>query len=190
MLIAFKFVGATVLAGALAASGVITTDQLTDRSDKEDSAAATVVAQPPATADDATTTTTTEPPTTTTTEAPTTTTTAPPIIALPPPVQPTAIPVAGAGTVVIVLQGPVIVVREVKAVPGWIASIEQRSGDIVVVFRKGDRSFRFCAGLKDRRMTSAIRDVRFGDDHRDGFDGRRWDGWNGWNGWDGRRDRH
>jgi hypothetical protein len=185
MLIAFKFVGATVLAGALAASGVITTDQLTERSDKEDSVAATVVAQPPAAADDGTTTTTTEPPTTTTT--------APPTIALPPPVQPTAIPVAGAGTVVIVLQGPVIVVREVKAVPGWIASIEQRSGDIVVLFRKGDRSFRFFAGLKDRRLNSAIREVRFGDDHRDGFDGRRWDGWNGWDGHrdsDGRRDRH
>src|SRR5207302_8748888 len=77
--------------------------------------------------------------TTTTTEAPTTTSTSPPppattpttpaTITLPPPVQPTVIPVAGAGTVVIVLQGPIVVVRDVKVVPGWVATVERRSGD-------------------------------------------------------------
>jgi hypothetical protein len=118
--------------------------------------------------------TTTEPPTTTTTtEPPTTTTTTPPpptVVTLPPPVQPTVIPVAGAGTVVIVLQGPVVIVREVKALPGWIASVERRAGDVDVLFRNGDRSFRFFASMADRRMTSAIREVRADGDHPVGFD--------------------
>ena len=39
------------------------------------------------------------------------------------------VPVAGAGSVVIVLQGPVIVVQKVKVVPGWIADVERSSGD-------------------------------------------------------------
>ena len=125
-----------------------------------------------------TTTTTTEPPTTTTTtEPPTTTATPPPpptVVTLPPPVQPTVIPVAGAGTVVIVLQGPVVIVREVNALPGWIASVERRSGDVDVLFRNGDRSFRFFASMADRRMTSAIREVRAdsGDHHGGGHRGK------------------
>jgi len=128
------------------------------------------------------TTTTTEAPTTTTTTEPTTTTTPPPpppptttppppptVVTLPPPVQPTVIPVAGAGTVVIVVQGPVVIVRQVNALPGWIASVERRSGDVDVLFRNGDRSFRFFASMADRRMTSAIREVRADGDHPIGF---------------------
>jgi len=118
------------------------------------------------------TTTTTEAPTTTTTAPTTTTTDAPPPpapapepVTLPPPVQPTVIPVAGAGTVVIVVEGPVVVVRDVKALPGWIASVERRSGDVDVVFRQGDRSFRFFASLADHHLTSAVREVRADRDH-------------------------
>src|SRR2546423_8349733 len=113
MLIALKALGATCLAGALAASGALTTEHL-GHGPREGTATATLVSDP--------TTTTTEPPTTTTTttEAPTTTTTPPstapppPVVTLAPPVQPTVIPVAGAGTVVLVLQGPVVVVPEVR----------------------------------------------------------------------------
>jgi hypothetical protein len=256
MLIAFKALGATCLAGALAASGVLTTD-LTGQPDK-DPAPAEIVSDPHATlealaigeqkevaADEAgtvtvartdsglevaavapaegwttstktlagdwilisfaspgrkvdlsldmladnlrirtaafdveveePTTTTTEPPsTTTTTEPPTTTTTSPPptTTTSPPPVQPTVVPVAGAGTVVIVLQGPIVIVKEVKVVPGWVASVERRSGDIDVLFRKGDRSFRFNAVMSGKRLNSAIRESRFDDRHddRDGHD--------------------
>lgn len=173
MLIAFKALGATCLAGALAASGALTTDHLTAGHDKGSAATATVLAPPSAVEAEADTTST-EPSTTTTTEAPTTTTTAPPpTITLPPPVQPTVIPVAGAGTVVIVVQGPVVVVREVKVVPGWVAFVERRSGDIDVVFRRGDRSFRFFASMADKRLTSAIREVRADGDHTIGFDDHR-----------------
>lgn len=184
MLIAAKVLGATCLAGALAASGVITTEHLSTHPEGT-SSTATAAAQPPAVGADADVTTDTEPSTTTTTEAPTTTTTqAPPtIVTLPPPVQPTVIPVAGAGTVVIVLQGPIVVVREVKVVPGWVASVERRAGAVDVLFRRGDRTFRFFASMIDRRLSSAIREVRpdgdhpvtFDDqgDHRDGD--RRWD---------------
>jgi hypothetical protein len=112
------------------------------------------------------TTTTTEAPTTTTTEPPTTTTTAPAPVTSPPPVEPTVIPVAGAGSVVIVLQGPVVVIQQVKVVPGWLASVERDSGDVRVVFRKGDRSFRFRASMIDQRLRSDIRDIRFGDADR------------------------
>jgi hypothetical protein len=133
-----------------------------------------------------TTTTTTALPTTSTTEPPTPTTTTPPttapppqVVTLPPPVQPTVIPVAGAGTVVIVVQGPVVVIRDVKVVPGWVASVERRSGDVDVLFRNGDRSFRFFASMADQRLTSAIREVRADgdhavtpDDHRDSRDSR------------------
>jgi hypothetical protein len=119
-------------------------------------------------------TTTTEPPTTTTTEAPAPAAPPPPPpAATPAPSQPTAIPVAGAGTVVLVVQGPVIVVREVMVVPGWDALVERRSGDINVVFRRGDRSFRFLAAFKDRRLTSDIREVRADGDRRISFDGDR-----------------
>jgi len=90
------------------------------------------------------------------------------------------IPVAGAGTVVIVLQGPVVIVREVNALPGWIASVERRSGDVDVLFRNGDRSFRFFASMADKRLTSGIREVRADGDHavgtddqHDGLDGDR-----------------
>jgi hypothetical protein len=61
-------------------------------------------------------------------------------------------------------------VREVKVVPGWVASVERRSGDINVLFGKGGRSFRFLAAFKDRRLTSDIREVRADGDHRIGFD--------------------
>jgi hypothetical protein len=228
MLIAFKALGATCLAGALAASGLFTTDHFAGHAPTDGSAGATLVTDPHATfqalavgqetqvsADEAGSvtvkrtaaglevaavapaanwtaatktlapdwllitfeTTTTEPPTTTTTEAPTTTTTAPPpkIVTLPPPVQPTVIPVAGAGTVVIVLQGPIVVIRDVKAVPGWVASIERRSGDVDVLFRRGDRSFRFVASMADQHLTSAIREVRADGDHPVGFDDHRGD---------------
>jgi hypothetical protein len=275
MLIAFKALGATCLAGALAASGVLTTDHSAGQGPREGSATSTLQTDPHATfealavgeekevpADEAgsvtvkrtaagldvaavapaagwtaltktlapdwvlvtfesagrkvdlsldiagdnlrirtaafdvdlPTTTTTEPPTTTTTEAPTTTTTppttAPPptVVTLPPPVQPTVIPVAGAGTVVIVLQGPIVVVREIKVVPGWVASVERRSGDIDVLFRRGDRSFRFFASMADRRLTSAIREVRADGDHRVGFDDHH-DGGDDREG-DGHRGRH
>jgi hypothetical protein len=266
MLIAFKALGATCLAGALAASGVLTSD-VAGHSQTEGPTTTTLVSDPHATfetlavgeqkevsADEAgsatvtrtdaglevaavapaagwtaatktlapdwllitfagpsrqidlsldiagdnlrirkaafdvavTTTTTTEPPTTTTTEPPTTTTTTEPptttttpplpptVVTLPPPVQPTVIPVAGAGTVVIVLQGPVAIVRQVNALPGWIASVERRSGDVDVLFRNGDRSFRFFASMADRRMTSAIREVRAdgGDHHGGGHRGK------------------
>ena len=170
MFIAFKALGATCLAGALAASGVVT-DHLVGSGDKDGAARATVpleVAIP--------TTTTTEPPTTTTTttttEPPTTTTTEAAAVAAPVTLQPTVVPVAGAGSVVIVLQGPVIVVQKVKVVPGWIADVERSSGDINVVFRNGGRSFRFLASFKDRRLLSDIREIRSDGDHRIGFD---WD---------------
>ncbi|HYH49016.1 MAG TPA: hypothetical protein VEG38_05655 [Acidimicrobiia bacterium] len=266
MILAFKALGATCLAGALTASGVVTSDHFTGERSKAAGASATVTADPHAileslavgeetqvsaadagtvsvkrtasglevvavtpadgwTAEtrtlaadwivvqfetpgrkvdvsldivgehlrirraafevDIPTTTTTEPTTTTTTEPPTTTTTTapPPPVTLPPPVQPTVIPVAGAGSVVIVLQGPVIVVQQVKVVPGWVASVGRRSGDIDVVFRKGDHSFRFFAGFKDRRLWGDIRELRADGEHRLGFDGR--DGREG----DGRGDR-
>jgi hypothetical protein len=260
MLIAFKALGATCLAGALAASGVLTTDHFAGHGPAAGPAGATLVTDPhatfqalavgqetqvpadeagsvtvkrtaaglevaavapaagwtsatktlapdwllitfgsqgrtlelslditgdnlrvrraafnvdvPTTASTEPTTITTERPTTTTTEAPTTTTTAPPpkVVTMPPPVQPTVIPVAGAGTVVIVLQGPIVVIRDVNVVPGWIASIERRSGDVDVLFRKGDRSFRFFASMADQRLTSAIREVRADGDHPVGFD--------------------
>jgi hypothetical protein len=268
MLIAFKTLGATVLAGALAASGVITTDHLAAHdkappttapvsdphatfqalavggeaqvsagdagsvtvkrtaSGLEVAAVAPAVGWTSATrtiapdwilvtfespgqkvdlsldlfndslrvrraafAVDRPTTTTTENPTTSTTEHPTTTTTgAPAPITLPPPVQPTVIPVAGAGTVVIVLQGPIVVVQNVKVLPGWVASVERRSGDVDVLFRRGDRSFRFFASMVNRSLTSAIREVRADGDHpvtaddNDGGSGH-WDGR-----WDGHRD--
>jgi len=251
----FKALGATCMAGALAASGVITSDHLATHRPNDDRAAATLAADPHASfealavgeekqvpADDAgsatvkrtstrlevsamspaagwTASTKTLAPdwvlisfespgrkvdlsldivggnlrirtaafdvevsTTTTTEAPTTTSTSPPppattpttpaTITLPPPVQPTVIPVAGAGTVVIVLQGPIVVVRDVKVVPGWVATVERRSGDIDVLFRRGDRSFRFFASMADRSLTSGIREVRADGDHRVGFDAR------------------
>src|SRR5256714_2929178 len=126
MLIALKALGATCLAGALAASGALTTEHL-GHGPREGTATATLVSDP--------TTTTTEPPTTTTTttEAPTITTTTPPstappppVVTLAPPVEPTVIPVAGAGTVVLVLQGPVVVVRGGRVVPGWAVSVERR----------------------------------------------------------------
>jgi hypothetical protein len=258
MLIAFKALGATFVAGALAASGVVTGDHFIGQEDKDAGSSATVTADPHAilealavgeetevSAEDAgtvsvkrtasglevvavtpadgwkaetrilaadwvliqfetpgrkidlsldiagenlrirrasfevgiPTTTTTEPPPTTTTEPPTTTTTEPPAattpVTLPPPVQPTVVPVAGAGSVVIVLQGPVIVVEKVKVVPGWVASVERRSGDINVLFRNGDRSFRFLASFKDRRLQSDIREVRADGDRRVGFDDGR-----------------
>jgi hypothetical protein len=253
MLIALKALGATCLAGALAASGVLTTDHFAGHAPTAGSAGATLVTDPHATfqalavgqetqvsadeagsvtvkrtlaglevaavapaadwtsatktlapdwllitfgsqgrkidlslditgdnlrvrkaafAVDVPTTSTTEP-TTTTTEPPTTTTTAAPppkIVTLPPPVQPTVIPVAGAGTIVIVLQGPLVVVQEVKVVPGWVASVERRSGDVDVLFRRGDRSFRFFASMADKRLTSAIREVRADGDHAVGTD--------------------
>jgi len=193
MLIALKALGATCLAGALAASGALTTEHL-GHGPREGTATATLVSDP--------TTTTTEPPTTTTTttEAPTTTTTPPstapppPVVTLAPPVQPTVIPVAGAGTVVLVLQGPVVVVREVRVVPGWVVSVERRSGDIDVLFRRGDRSFRFFAAMAGKRLTSAIREVgadgdhvvRFGDRDRDAFEDQH----DGRDDGDGHRDRH
>ena len=260
MLIAFKALGATCLAGVLAASGVITPGPLGDN-DPKDGASATLTTDPHAvleplavgaetqvSADGAgtvtvkrteaglevvavsaapgwtsssktlaadwllinfdtegratdlsldivddnlrirratfdvevTTTTTTEPPTTTT-EPPTTTTSPPPApppappVVLPPPVQPTVIPVAGAGSVVIVLQGPVIVVRDVKVVPGWFAAVERRSGDITVLFRKGDRKFRFFASGDGRGFRSDIRELRADGEHRIGFDRDRRD---------------
>jgi hypothetical protein len=264
MFIAFKALGATCLAGALATSGALTTDHFGSQNDSppavtisdphatfealavgaeievpaDDAGTATVrrtetglevVAVAPATEWTSTTktlaadwllvsferpgqrvdlaldvvgenlrirtasfdvelpTTTTEPPTTTTTEPPTTTTTAPPVVippppvTSPPPVQPTVIPVAGAGTVVIVLQGPVVVIREVKVISGWRALVERRSGDINVLFRKGDRSFRFNAVMADQRLRSAISEIRSADRDRDND---RWDGRK-----DGDRDR-
>lgn len=193
MLIAAKFLGATCLAGALATSGVLTTDHLSAHHDR--AAITALVPDPHAGTQaevDVPTTTTTEAPTTTTTEAPTTSTTAAPtLVTSPAPVQPTVIPVAGAGTVVIVVQGPVIVVRDVKALPGWIASIERRSGEVNVLFHKGDRTFRFFASMVDRRLTSAIREVRADGDHPFTFgdrrDGDRRDGDGHWDGhWDGR----
>ncbi len=288
MLIAFKALGATCLAGALATSGVVTSGAFSG--EKDPPASATLVSDPHATFEDLavggekvvtadaagsvtvrrtevglevaavtpatdwtsetktlapdwilvtfaapgqrtdlaldmvgdrlrirtasfdvdlpTTTTTEAPTTTTTTEPPTTTTTAPvsaPITS-PPPVQPTVIPVAGAGSVVIVLQGPVVVIQKVKVVPGRLASVERDSGDIRVVFRKGDRSFRFSAFMADQRLRSDIRELRHWDgdrDHDGDQDGdgdrdgdRRWDRdgdrdgdrhWDG--GWDRRSGR-
>ena len=135
---------------------------------------------------DAPTTATTEAPTTTTTttEAPTATTTPttlpaplPPVtlppVTLAPPVQPTVIPVAGAGTVVIVMQGPIVVVRDVKALPGWEASVARRAGDVDVLFHKGDRTFRFFASMAGKRLTSAIREDRPDGARPVSVDGRR-----------------
>ena len=90
--------------------------------------------------------------------------------------------------VVIGVQGPQVVVRDVNALPGWAASVERRAGDVDVLFQRGDRSFRFFASMVDRRLTSAIREVRADGDHRvtadDGPTGRRGPGG------DGHRGRH
>jgi hypothetical protein len=169
----FKAFGATFLAGALAASGVITTEHLSAGHDDRPAATATASAQPPVPVKvEADVTTAIEPPTTGTTAPlppPQTTPVTTPTITLPPPLQPTVIPVAGAGTVVIVLQGPIVVVRDVKVVPGWFATVERRSGEVDVLFRNGDRSFRFFASIAGRGLTSGIREVRADGDHPVGF---------------------
>src|SRR2546423_1409293 len=161
MLIAAKVLGATCLAGALATTGVLTTDSFAHH---DPAGPATTTTEAP------TTTTTTEAPVPTPPPAPTP-------VTLPPPTEPTVVPVAGAGTVVIGVQGPQVVVRDVNALPGWAASVERRAGDVDVLFQRGDRSFRFFASMVDRRLTSAIREVRADGDHRvttdDGPTGRR-----------------